>query len=156
MPVWLLLSIIPGICCKAQSTNPSICGIKLFPLSVSSYSTRGGTSAYTLRLTSPSVSSVRRVTVSMRCEISAIVLWISQNRMVPLAFNVIRTSIDHLSPSLHNTFRTGQLSSGWKFFIFLTFPISLSFNNGYLYVSSLSTGAFLFFGRRILTFVSQK
>ncbi|EFG17920.1 hypothetical protein CUU_1992 [Phocaeicola vulgatus PC510] len=43
-----------------------------------------------------------------------------------------------------------------KIFHFLIFSICLPFNNGYLYVSSLSTGAFLFLGKRILTFASQK
>ena len=39
------LSIIPLICCNAQSTKPWIWGIRLNPLSVKQYSTRGGTSA---------------------------------------------------------------------------------------------------------------
>ena len=66
----------------------------------------------------PSVSSIRSVTVSMRCEMSPSVRWISLKRITPLAFNVSNTSIDHLSPRRHSTSRTGQEPVGVKFFQF--------------------------------------
>ena len=66
-------SRISAICSNAQPTSDSMCGIKLCPISVREYSTRGGTSAYTFLMTSPSVSNERSVTVSIRCEMSPIV-----------------------------------------------------------------------------------
>ena len=89
----------------------SRCGIRLCPICVNVYSTRGGTSGNTHLSTSPSVSRCRRVTVNIRCDTSPIDLAISLNRIVPLAFKVISTNMDHLSPNLLSTSRTGQIPS---------------------------------------------
>ena len=60
----------------AHIINELIWGNKDTARSVKAYSTRGGTSGYIVRLTNPSSSSVRSVTVSIFCEISGIAsLW---------------------------------------------------------------------------------
>jgi hypothetical protein len=52
----------------AQLANATACGISVVASSLGSYSTRGGTSAWAVRITRPSRSSLRSVSVSMRCE----------------------------------------------------------------------------------------
>lgn len=87
-----------------------MCGIRLSPKPVSSYSTRGGTSACATRNTNPSATNVRKVTDNIRCEMSPMALCNSLKRIFPLACSVTKTSIGHFSLKRLNTFRIGQLS----------------------------------------------
>ncbi len=109
---------ILGMFSTAHPTRLLRCGRSPFPDSVRQYSTRGGTSGYTFRVTKPSASSERSVTVSIRCEISPMDLWMSLNRMVPFALKVTSVSSDHLSPSRLSISRMGQVPVCKKVFIF--------------------------------------
>lgn len=80
------------------------------PAGVSSYSTRGGTSAKTVRVTRPSRSRPRRVCVSIFWEIPATSWQISLKRRGPPA-RVPTTSTVHLSPIRSSTRRLGQPAS---------------------------------------------
>lgn len=85
-----------------------MCGIRLLPNPVSSYSTRGGTSACATRDTNPSETNVRKVTDNIRCEMSPMALCSSLKRIVPLACNVTSTNIGHFSLNRLSTLRIGQ------------------------------------------------
>lgn len=56
----------------AHATKALICGSNDCALAVSAYSTRGGTSGKTVRVTYPSSSKVRNVEVSIFCDTSGI------------------------------------------------------------------------------------
>ena len=75
---------MPAMWLAAQFTSSSTSGMNDMALSVSEYSTRGGTSAYTLRATKPSRSSERRVDVSTFWEMSGMLLCKALKRMLPL------------------------------------------------------------------------
>ena len=61
----------------------SITGFRLRPTSVKEYSTLGGTSGYTFRLTSPSASMLRRLAVSTFWDMLPMDRFRALNRMVP-------------------------------------------------------------------------
>src|SRR5580658_8913391 len=71
---------------------------RVSPIGVSSYSTRGGMTGWMVRVTMPSRSSPRSVTVSIRAVMPSIERCSSLNRMVPWPRRSI-TDIDHLSPT---------------------------------------------------------
>ncbi len=74
-PTYETLSLsIAAMLSAAQPISWSTIGIRLTVRGVSAYSTLGGTSAYTLRLTYPSSSRVRNVLVSIFCEMSGMSL----------------------------------------------------------------------------------
>ena len=76
-------------------------------------STRGGTVGWTVRLTSPSRSRPRSVSVSMRCEMPSIRRCRSLNRMRPSPSSRT-TSTAHLSPMRASTVVTKrQLAETW-------------------------------------------
>lgn len=83
--------------------------IKERPLAVMEYSTRGGTSGNTLRITKPSCSRFFRVEVSTFCEISGRLFLIAEN-LIGSEFckSVCMASSDHLSPILAMIFLIGQ------------------------------------------------
>ena len=81
------------------------------PKAVSSYSTRGGISAYAVRESRPSRSRAFKVTVSIRCEMPGMLAWRSEYRIGP-AERVLMTSTVHLSPIRSRTSRMNPLSSG--------------------------------------------
>src|SRR6185312_7844205 len=81
------------------------------PSLVSSYSTLGGTVGKTVRVTRPSRSSPRKVSVSMRCEIEPSARRNSLKRLGP-APSVETTSTVHLSPTRARTSLTARQSSG--------------------------------------------
>ena len=80
------------------------------PVSVSEYSTLGGTCGYTLRLMSPSASRFLRVPDNTRVEMSGIRRLSSLNRTVPSLSMTSSTRSDHLSPNRATTLRIGQIS----------------------------------------------
>ena len=88
-------------------------GIRLSPIVVSWYSTRGGTSGYTILFTSPSASNVRSVTASILCGISGMLFPIALKRSTLCRLSWTITSIDHLSPNLFRISLIGQASSGF-------------------------------------------
>lgn len=91
----------------ARSPRParaSAGGMRLCPVGVSAYSTRGGTSAYAVRDTRPSRSRFRRVSVSIRCEMPGICRWRSVKRRCPRS-RVVTISSVHLSQIRSSTAR---------------------------------------------------
>ena len=87
-----------------------MCGRREWVRGVSAYSTLGGTSGYTVRVTYPSSSSVRRVTVSIFCDMSGMSRCNSLKRMadLPVLLSVYITKSDHLSQSFDKMLRIGQ------------------------------------------------
>ena len=82
-----------------MSTGPS----SVRPSGVRLYSTRGGTSGWAVRTTSPSRSRLRSVRVSMRWEMPpSMPRWRSLKRCVPSPSTEI-TSTLHLSPMRSST-----------------------------------------------------
>ena len=74
------------------------------------YSTRGGTSAKTVRSMNKSSSRWRSVVVSTFCDMSGTARRMAENRMgAACSMSVCITSSDHLSPTRERTFRMGQL-----------------------------------------------
>src|ERR687893_2641694 len=88
----------------------SMIGISARPLSVSAYSTRGGTSGYVQRSTTPSSSSARRRSDSVRGEIPASERSSSQNRERPSASSRTSSSV-HLPQTRSAVRQTGQDAS---------------------------------------------
>ena len=108
---FLFLSFsIAAILSVAQPMSASKIGSSDLARSVSEYSTRGGTSAYTCRVMYPSLSNVRRVLVSIFCDMSGMLLRSSLKRIdsVCWRFRMYITYSDHLSLILANTLRMGQ------------------------------------------------
>lgn len=68
----ILSAMMASLFSNAHSSKALTWGRSDSALAVSAYSTRGGTSGYTVRVTYPSSSSVRSVTVSIFCEMSGI------------------------------------------------------------------------------------
>src|SRR4029453_4946605 len=81
------------------------------PSLVNSYSTRGGMVGNTVRVTRPSRSSARRVSVSMRCEIEPKALRSSLKRLGPSP-KVQTTSTVHLLPTRASTSLAARQPSG--------------------------------------------
>lgn len=102
--------IISSLFFKAHAVNASTCGSNDRARDVNAYSTLGGISGKTVRVTYPSSSNVRSVTVSIFCEMSGIARCNSLKRIgFTLALsNVYITKSDHLSHNLAKTFRIGQ------------------------------------------------
>ena len=107
--------IIACMCSLAHCISWFMMGNSEFARSVRLYSTRGGTSAYTLRSTNPSVSRVRSVRTSIFCEMSGNSATRSLKRMDSCPFRVYRTRRVHLSPIRLRIFRMGQ--SGYSSFL---------------------------------------
>ncbi len=102
--------MIASLFSKAHAVNASTCGSNDRARDVNAYSTLGGISGKTVRVTYPSSSNVRSVTVSIFCEMSGIARcnslkthWIHTRLS-----NVYITKSDHLSHNLAKTFRIGQ------------------------------------------------
>lgn len=87
-------------CSFPQSMSDKITGIRDLPVSVSEYSTRGGTSGNTSLCTRWLCSRFFNVWESIFCEQSVIWWRISLNLNTPLSLllNKKSTNIDHLSP----------------------------------------------------------
>lgn len=82
-------------------------GFKLYPTSVSEYSTFGGTSAYTFRFTSPLCSICRSCAVNTFCETCPIDFFNSPNRFVP-GSKSLKIKTFHLSLIKVSVVSTGQ------------------------------------------------
>lgn len=110
LPTLFRLLIIVAMFSLAQPISASIWGSRVCVHGVNAYSTRGGTSGYTVRVTYPSSSSVRRVTVSIFCDMSGISRCNSLKRIgpPPALSRVYMTKSDHLSHSRASIFRIGQ------------------------------------------------
>ena len=90
-----------------QSTNPCVGRSRLLPKSVISYSTRGGTSGKSSRITNPSRSRFFSVEDSIRWEIPGTARSSSENRARPPRRSSERTTkIVHLSPIFVSSSRT--------------------------------------------------
>src|SRR3954464_13053276 len=81
------------------------------PSAVRSYSTPSGLVGMILRVTSPSRSSPRKVSVSIRCEMPPISRRSSLKRLVPVP-SFVTTRTDHLSPTRDSTSLTARQSAG--------------------------------------------
>ena len=110
LPTLFRLLIIVAMFSLAQPISASIWGSRECVHGVNAYSTRGGTSGYTVRVTYPSSSSVRKVTVSIFCDMSGISRCNSLKRIgpPPVLFRVYMTKRDHLSHNRASIFRIGQ------------------------------------------------
>lgn len=110
LPTLFRLLIIVAMFSLAQPISASIWGSRECVHGVNAYSTRGGTSGYTVRVTYPSSSSVRKVTVSIFCDMSGISRCSSLKRIgpPPALSRVYMTKSDHLSHSRASMFRIGQ------------------------------------------------
>ena len=93
--------------CVPQSFIASMIGWSVRPVSVSEYSTRGGTSGYTSRCTNPSRSIWRRFAVSTFCDTLPTERRSSPNRMVPFSRSR-RISTFHLSEIINSVVSTGH------------------------------------------------
>jgi len=84
--------------------------MKRFPRAVSSYSTRGGTSGNTSRISSPSRSRLRKVAVNIRCEIPGMARFSSEKRARCVGFcsSMAITRRLHLSPTRSSISRNSQ------------------------------------------------
>ena len=82
-----------GFRASAQSARARKTGVSPRPRSVRRYSTRGGTSGYTVRATIPSRSSSRRCCVSIFCEARGIARWRSENLIVSFPERCARIGI---------------------------------------------------------------
>jgi len=106
---------ITGQFACSQETRPSTGSVNPLPSGVSSYSTRGGTSAYTWRVSMPSRSRLRTVAVSILWDIPGILRFRSENRPrnagLPLRMKI--TNRLHLSPTRLSMSRKSQ--SWWLF-----------------------------------------
>lgn len=87
-----------------------MCGMSESPMSVSRYSTLGGTTGYAFLEISPSASSVRSVPDNTRDETSGISLHSSLNRITSCSWMMSRTRKAHLFPNRAMTLRMGQNS----------------------------------------------
>ena len=101
------------VCWLSSAHSPSACTGTLNdrPSSVKAYSTLGGTVGCTVRVTSPSRSSARKVRVNMRCEMPPTSRLISLNRLGPLPSR-FTTSTVHLSPMRASTCADGPAVAG--------------------------------------------
>ena len=88
----------------------SISGTNACPLAVSTYSTRGGTSGKVWRSTTPSSSSARSRSDSVRGLIPCSERSSSQNRERPSARSRITSSV-HLPQTISAVRQTGHVSS---------------------------------------------
>ena len=86
-------------------------GIKVLPKSVNSYSVRGGTSAYRIRFTSPTDSSVFRCPDNTFGDMSGIALDNSLKRITPNSSSMTSRSIDHLFAKCAITFLMGHVAT---------------------------------------------
>lgn len=91
-------------CASAHPATATSGTSSVLPSAVNEYSTRGGTTGYTTRSTSPSRSSWRSVSVSIRCEMPSIDRCSSVKRMVPSPRSVMTKTL-HLSPMRVRTSR---------------------------------------------------
>ena len=96
---------------KAQSIIPFKAGRKDSPSSVKLYSTLGGTSAYTLRVTRRKSSRRLSVWESIFLETSGMSFWKSRKRHTPYFCMATMAKTDHLSPIWERMSRTGQKPS---------------------------------------------
>src|ERR1700722_12020435 len=95
----------------AKSTSPCVGPSNLLPKSVISYSTRGGTSGNSSRITIPSRSRFFRVDESIRCEIPGTARSSSENRARPPRRSSERPrKIVHLSPIFVSSSQTAVRS----------------------------------------------
>lgn len=94
----------------AHSVSWMMCGMSESPMSVSRYSTLGGTTGYAFLEISPSASSVRSVPDNTRDETSGISLHSSLNRITSCSWMMSRTRKAHLFPNRAMTLRMGQNS----------------------------------------------
>src|SRR5699024_10872649 len=95
-----------------QSHMASRIGFRLFPSSVRLYSTRGGTSAYTLRFTSPFSSMSRSCAVRTFCDTLPMDFFNSPNLFVP-GKRSLRISTFHLSPISISVVSTGHAGNSF-------------------------------------------
>jgi dihydrofolate reductase len=102
-------SWMPARCMSVHSTRRRRTSCRLRPRSVSAYSTCGGTVGKTVRETSPSRSSRRRVTLSIRCVMPSVRRRSSLKRRGSSSRRQM-TMTDHLSPIRSSTSRTGAAS----------------------------------------------
>ena len=102
--------VIRDMCASAQAATCRIGSSSERPSAVSSYSTRGGTSANALRVTTPSRSRLRSVCVRTFGATPPIRSRRWLNRCGPSS-SVRTTSTVHLSPILSRTARVGQCGS---------------------------------------------
>lgn len=128
----------------AQETRLPICGMRLFPVSVSEYSTFGGTSAYTLRFIKPSASKFFKVSVSTLGEMSGMALPMALKRVALFSESTHSTSIAHLPEKRAMTFRIGQVSMRVYFFRFSCNSNAFIHYFTYVRVSILHLCNFLF------------
>lgn len=85
----------------------SITGSRLKPTSVSAYSTRGGTSGYTVRVSSPDSSIERRLDVSTFWLTPPNARWSCPKRLVPLSNSRTISGLQRL-PIRLNVVATGH------------------------------------------------
>jgi hypothetical protein len=99
---------ISGQFLPTQSKRARVGTSRLFPSPVNSYSTRGGTSGKSSRVISPSRSKLRRVSVSILCEIAGNTFSISEKRarQPGARDNDTTIRIVHLSPTFVRKSRT--------------------------------------------------
>lgn len=120
-----------------QEISCSSSGIRLLPRSVREYSTRGGISAYSLRNTRPSASSLFSVSVRTFGDISGIALPMALKRVVSFSDNTHKISIAHLPENRDTTFLIGHSAIDAYFLKFSSDCNDFIFKNSYLQVSAL-------------------
>lgn len=140
-------SALPNYLCqlsKAQPIRALRWGIRLRPLSDKEYSTRGGISGKSSRLTRLSCSNVFNVAVNTFGEISGIALPIALKRVVSFSANTHKINMDHLLEKREIMFRTGQASMQVYFFKFSFSSNLFIFSISYSTVTVFRLGNFLF------------
>ena len=96
-------------CSMAHSIMGRQASWKEWARSVRAYSVRGGTVGKTVRVRKPSASRLRRVEVSIFCEMSGMAFWRALKRIgLSWVESSCKTSSDHLSPTRARMLRTGQ------------------------------------------------
>ena len=118
--------------------------MRLQPLHVSEYSTRGGISGNNSRLTRPSFSNVFRVEVKTLGDRSGMALPMALNRVDSFSSSTHSINIAHLLEKREMILRTGQVSTQVYFFRFSFSSNLLILNFSYLPVSVLLIGNFLY------------
>lgn len=119
-------------------------GTRLLPVAVNSYSTLIGTSAKTVRFTSPSASNICSVLDNTLVDISGICLANWLKRVEPFSFRMKTTNNAHLLPKRATTFRIGQISMIDFFFFFFRHDNLLFFCISNLQVTLIHICNFLY------------
>ena len=131
-------------------------GIRLFPSSVSAYSTLGGISAYWCRTTSPSASRLLSVSLSTFDEMSGIALLMALNRVLSFSDNMHNINMGHLPDMCESTLRMGQCAMSVYFSVFSFRGKAFISNITYLNVTAPLLGNFLREPKKGLTFAVLK